>query len=171
MGLPLQNTSVSVNRSISQIIGYLTEIGFDDVMQRNKSGHIIIYAVQNKVPFQFEANIESTVTALINDKGNRVQSHIRQKDRAGIEALEKINMQSKRIAWRLICEKVKADRDAIIYGTLEIGETFGGFLMMPDKDGVSSTLGKQITMAVATGKFNLNLNPLAPLLITQGDPK
>jgi len=163
--LPLIDTTTKVEKSISEIVGYLEKLGFDQMIQgSSKEKGRFIAAQKDGIAFHWTVNPVKVMQAIIEDKGERTREWIKQKDRRGLELLEKIKVQAERVAWRVMKHKIKADCDAILYEAAEIADVFAGYLVMNTKGGQTTTFGKYLAQAQADGKLTAP-DIMAPLMI------
>ncbi|MBW1728879.1 MAG: hypothetical protein JRJ62_15205 [Deltaproteobacteria bacterium] len=145
--LPLIDTTTKVEKSISEIVGYLEKLGFDQMIQgSSKEKGRFIAAQKDGIAFHWTVNPVKVMQAIIEDKG------------------EKIKVQAERVAWRVMKHKIKADCDAILYEAAEIADVFAGYLVMNTKGGQTTTFGKYLAQAQADGKLTAP-DIMAPLMI------
>ena len=115
--IPFQNTKISVVDSASKIMAMLSDTGFDETAQVNKSGEIKIYALYKGAEFQFVANITGFVDKLPCYKSENRKERARQ------------------CAWAFLRSHVKMICDSIKLGMLSPMEGFSGYLLLNTKDG------------------------------------
>lgn len=147
--LPLSQTSVSVNKSVAEIMDMLTEAGFEQIGQLQGNGRKIIVAGFQGVQFRWEVQPEKIVNAMLKNFGERTRQ--RMKYNAGFhrEKMGQITEQAERVGWRIMADYIKATCITLLYEVNERADVFAGFLM--DKSG--ETFGQKITKAVASGQL------------------
>jgi len=165
MALPLQETSVSTNRSIAQILDDLELAGFEKVAQVRGKDEKEIFGKWKGIDFRWSANTKDVIDAMIADLGERTKTQIRRKDNRGIAQMQKIVEKAERVAWRVLAEQVRATTIAIRYRTIEPLHGFAGFMTVNDKGGAIDLAGL-LTQKLADGELKPG-NILSPLLITR----
>ncbi len=145
--MPLQTTSVPIEKSVFQIVQLLKTVGFNDVAQIDRSGQITIFASRGKATFRFEPNIIGVLDVL------SPKSRIRR---------DKLRPQAERIAWRILYQRLKGVYDSIRWDVESFGKVFAGNLITAKSDS-GETLGDTLTVGIADGTLN-GSNLIAGLL-------
>jgi hypothetical protein len=156
--LPLSDTSVSVNKSIAQIMDHLEKAGFESIGQMKKGAEHIVIAEYKNAKFIWKANVENITKALIESKGESVQTDIRRGWGRGPRMLKNIQEQAPKTAWRILADHVDQCCIAVHYGAIEFKDAFIGNVLLPG----NTTIGDYVVSAIESGtlqsgEFNLPL--------------
>lgn len=136
---PFQNTSISINKSTSDIVELLETLGFDTVAQLSQQSRKIVIATYKGAEFRFEANADEICSALMKGKPRTDRQELKD--------------QSYRIAWRLLWNQVKNSCDVIRYKAADIAQVFGGFLVVNQPDGGRVGLAQLIVGEIEAGRM------------------
>jgi len=131
--LPFENTRISAQQSLSEIVGLLNLVGFDDILQATIQGEKFIQAHRDGCTFEFRVHLDN-----IKDKlsSRRVRGRVNSGD---------LQAKAERIAWRILRERVKAVTDVIRYEVEDVAHSLGGNLLIKPSGGKSITVGEWLT--------------------------
>lgn len=152
MSLPFQNTAVSEIKSVSEIVGYLKDVGFQKIAQVSDNGRQLVVASHNGAEFRFEVNLEGVKKVFWDDLGPIVRRKCAWPDEKK-KMEEKLEKKALRAGWRLIAYQVKSLHDSIKMGVVEISQAFGGYLTFTGKDGKRQYLSDFIIQNIANGSL------------------
>ncbi len=138
---PFQDTSISADRSIGEIVGLLKEVGFDRIAQIYDQGADAVIAVYRGTEFVFQADSKKIADVL----WDRYNGHSKTR--------EDFEEQAKRIAWRILWNQVKNQSDVIKYEVAPVSSVFGGYLSFHDQQGKRTTLAELITSEIEAGRI------------------
>jgi hypothetical protein len=171
--LPYENTKVSEQASMMEVMTMLEMTGFDKTAHVNSGGQRVIFAAYKGAEFQFAIEQQPIVDAMVKNLSARRQSEIRQKSPRGRAAMENVMEQSRRVGWRLMAIHVKALCDSIKLGVVGIAQAFGGNLIIGKDHDRSITLAEHLTLAIETGKLESPgfLRPLALAAPEEREPR
>ena len=147
--LPMQNTTVSHRRSMSDVQEMLEETGFESTGQLSKNGRQIVIATYKGAQFVFECNIDAIQQKLVSHSSTLKQREIRNGTPKGRAALLEIKEQSLKVGWRLLTLHVKSICDSIKLGVITPAQGFAGQLL--GSDGVP--LAEKITESIESGNL------------------
>jgi hypothetical protein len=166
--LPLINTSVSCEKSISEIIGYLSKMDFDKIAQASdREKGWTIMASKDGITFCWSVNYLKIMQLLIDKTNENNKYQLRHNTNYGLQLKSKFKSQSEMIAWRVLAHKIKADCDAVLYESASIADVFAGYLVMNTSNGMT-TVGKHIAQSASEGRLNIP-DIMGPLLLTSNN--
>ena len=156
--IPFQSTRIEEQQSVGEIIGLLNQIGFTDIIQRNRDGDYMIMAKSGQTVFQWDIKVDPIMEAIRKSLSDRAKRKIHQypDDPEVQRILKDTRQQASRIGWRLMREHIKSLVDSIKLGVVDISEAFAGNLLITNKAGQNVKLSDQIKASVASGKLDLS---------------
>jgi len=161
--LPYENTKVSEQASMMEVMTMLENTGFEKTAHVNNGVQRVIFAAYKGAEFQFAIDQQPIIDAMVRNLSTRRQSQIRQATPHGRADLENVREQARRVGWRLMAIHIKALCDSIKLGVISTAQAFGGMLVIGRREGRSITLAEHLTTAIETGKLQSPgfLTPLA----------
>lgn len=138
--LPFMDSEVPADRSQSQILNSLKDLGFERIASLVDNGEYLILAQYKGASFRFSVDVQEIMKALQPARMTRGYNETKAKAKA------------ERIGWRLMAQQVKASCDLIKYKVNTMAQAFGGNLLVYDKTGAGTSLADIIVADVEAGK-------------------